>query len=125
LGLDDVLSDLDNIGYTTQPIVLPACAVGALHRRDRVFVLANANSEYGQRGVEQEIQRQQTLQGELHPRGVEEWARRSTIYEPKLLRNYHGFPDGVDRLKSLGNAVVPEQIYPILAAIKQIDDMLH
>jgi site-specific DNA-cytosine methylase len=29
------------------------------------------------------------------------------------------------RCEALGNAVVPQQIYPILAAIKQIDDMMH
>jgi hypothetical protein len=30
-----------------------------------------------------------------------------------------------DRNAALGNAVVPQQIYPILAAIKQIDDALQ
>ena len=39
LGLDDVLSDLGNIGYTAQPIVIPAAAVGAPHRRDRIFIV--------------------------------------------------------------------------------------
>ncbi|MCY9758943.1 DNA cytosine methyltransferase, partial [Paenibacillus alvei] len=39
LGLDIVLSDLESIGYTAQPVVIPACAVGAPHRRDRVFIL--------------------------------------------------------------------------------------
>lgn len=39
LGLDDVLSDLESIGYDTQAIIIPACAVGAPHRRDRVFIL--------------------------------------------------------------------------------------
>ncbi|MDT2261626.1 DNA cytosine methyltransferase [Paenibacillus larvae] len=29
LGLDDVLSDLESIGYDTQAIIIPACAVGA------------------------------------------------------------------------------------------------
>ncbi|MDT2242913.1 DNA cytosine methyltransferase [Paenibacillus larvae] len=39
LGLDDVLSDLESIGYDTQAIIIPACAAGAPHRRDRVFIL--------------------------------------------------------------------------------------
>src|SRR5690606_1883903 len=43
LGLDDVLSDLDNIGYTAQPVIIPACAVNAPHRRDRVFIIANTS----------------------------------------------------------------------------------
>jgi len=39
LGLDDVLSDLESIDYIAQAIVVPAAAVGAMHRRDRVFIL--------------------------------------------------------------------------------------
>jgi DNA-cytosine methyltransferase len=44
LGLDDVLSDLEAIGYTAKPFVLPASAVGAPHRRDRVFIVAYSDS---------------------------------------------------------------------------------
>lgn len=39
LGLDDVLTDLESEGYQTRAFVLPAAAVGAPHRRDRVFVV--------------------------------------------------------------------------------------
>ena len=42
LGLDQVLSDLENEGYTCWPLVIPACAVDAPHRRDRVWIVANA-----------------------------------------------------------------------------------
>jgi len=41
LGLDDVLVDLESIGYTTQAFVIPAVAVGAPHRRDRVLVVGH------------------------------------------------------------------------------------
>lgn len=46
LALDDVLLDLENEGYTTQPFVIPACAVGGVHRRDRVWIIAYAK-QYG------------------------------------------------------------------------------
>lgn len=42
LGLDDVCADLEGEGYTVRPLLIPACAVGAPHRRERVFVLAHA-----------------------------------------------------------------------------------
>lgn len=43
LGLDGVLADLEADGYETWPLVIPACAAGACHRRDRVWVVVHAN----------------------------------------------------------------------------------
>ena len=40
LGLDAVLADLDALGYASGAVVVPAGAVGAPHRRDRVWVIA-------------------------------------------------------------------------------------
>ncbi len=42
LELDRVLSDLERIGYSCRPFVVPACAVDAHHRRDRVWIVAHA-----------------------------------------------------------------------------------
>lgn len=39
LGLDTVLSDLEDDNYTAEAIIIPAAAIGAPHRRDRVIVL--------------------------------------------------------------------------------------
>jgi DNA (cytosine-5)-methyltransferase 1 len=43
LGLDQVLSDLEGEGYTWEAFVIPACAVDASHRRDRVWIIAYPN----------------------------------------------------------------------------------
>ncbi len=39
MALDDVLSDLESEGYAAQSFVIPACAVDAKHRRDRVWIV--------------------------------------------------------------------------------------
>jgi DNA (cytosine-5)-methyltransferase 1 len=41
--LDGVSTDLEGIGYACGAVVVPACAVNAPHRRDRLWFVANAN----------------------------------------------------------------------------------
>lgn len=38
---DRICNDLESIGYSVQPIIIPACAVGAPHRRDRIWFIAH------------------------------------------------------------------------------------
>lgn len=44
LALDTVLSDLEAQDYTTETFIIPACSKNAWHRRDRVWIVAYANS---------------------------------------------------------------------------------
>lgn len=39
--LDKICANLEAEGYSVQPIVIPACAIGAPHRRDRVWIIAH------------------------------------------------------------------------------------
>lgn len=39
--IETVCRDLEREGYSVQPVVIPACSVGAPHRRDRVWFIAN------------------------------------------------------------------------------------
>lgn len=43
--LDAICEDLEHAGYAVQPFVVPACAVGAPHRRDRVWIVARLNTD--------------------------------------------------------------------------------
>ena len=46
-GLDTVLADLAEIGADAEWDIVPACAVGAPHERERIWIVAHANSFYG------------------------------------------------------------------------------
>lgn len=41
MELDRTLADLETEGYTARPFIIPACAVNAPHRRDRVWIVAH------------------------------------------------------------------------------------
>jgi site-specific DNA-cytosine methylase len=44
LGLDEVLLDLEGEGYSTRAFVIPASAVDANHKRERVWIVAYSNN---------------------------------------------------------------------------------
>lgn len=51
--LERICQDLETAGYEVQPIIIPACAVGAPHRRDRIWIIAHradAGAETMQQG---------------------------------------------------------------------------
>ena len=124
MALDTVLSDLEDIGYTCQAIVIPACAVDAPHRRDRVAIIAN-DSRIGFKRMRKV--REQVRESRIEEK-IPDWNSDITIpdrawwdSEPNVGRVVHGIPYRVDRIKCLGNAVVPQQFYPIFDAIAKIE----
>ena len=62
--LQRICSDLESHGYAVQPVLVPACAVGAPHRRDRVFIVARRvtadTRSGGQSAPEQQGERERT-----------------------------------------------------------------
>ena len=74
--LQRICDDLESHGYSVQPVLIPACAVGAPHRRDRVFIIGHRNvtdtGSCGQSASEQ--------QGERAGQAVQQQAREQSFY---------------------------------------------
>ena len=100
-GLDRVLGSLAEIGYDAEWHCIPASAVGAPHRRDRVWIIAFPNADHPG-CVEQ--RRPEPVLAELPAVKCGGWWSS----EPDVGRVAHGVPSRVDRLRGLGNAVVPQ-----------------
>jgi DNA (cytosine-5)-methyltransferase 1 len=128
MGLDTVLADLGRLGYTAQSFHIPAIAVDGDHERYRIFVVAYADSKSGWE-TSQKVSAIRKEWGTREDVGGSSWRPIPradwNISGPPISRIIDGISDRLDRSKALGNAVSPNQIYPILAAIKQIDDLIR
>ncbi len=100
MGGISVIGDLAAIGYDCEWRIISAASVGANHRRDRLIIVAYP-----------------------HNVGRPAWRAKKSVYErassdldrrdwwsaePAVGRMGHGIPGKVDRLRGLGNAVVPQ-----------------
>jgi DNA (cytosine-5)-methyltransferase 1 len=157
-----IINDLESLGYSVGWGCYGAKDVGAVHKRDRVFIVAYANSKRCQEQWKSEQLETQQLaikhnsfvgNSNCKPRlqssstaisirskrysrqdvggrcwqpirggDWREWGIRAAIPQPRICRDNDGIPYRVDkhrtqRLKALGNAVVPQQVFPILQEI--------
>lgn len=176
IAAGQVVKDLERAGYHVVVFNFEAAAVGAWHRRSRVFFTGIAenveNAGCGGRrepenvckqprrtefigtgktlsDPESERQQRERTCGEQISRtrfDEKQSERRSDVYnavrgrytgvarreqsqeladgrcwatEPDVGRVAHGIPNRVDRIKCLGNAVVPQQAYPIFKALRK------
>jgi DNA (cytosine-5)-methyltransferase 1 len=127
---DEVVCDLEQRGYGCLPVPLSAFDVGAPHMRKRIFIVAHANgcdvrkpegahwrtatepADVGETrapsDADSEGESASSSDGEVaHLRGM---ASRSPGWPspPELRRMDDGIPNRMDRLRALGNAVVPQ-----------------
>ena len=118
-----VVRDLAQIGYFVEWFCLSAANVGANHIRDRVFIvgrLADANDPRPQGHGGCGDNGGSASQRPAGPSGdaVEGWWQS----EPDVGRVAHGVPKRVDRLRCLGNAVVPQVSQYIGKMIMEYDN---
>lgn len=163
---DQVQTDLENEGYEVASFILPACAVNAPHRRDRIWFVAYA-SNYGNRqlGESSESNRLRSGHIEKQESRVEHTEQLNELFEilrdgadterirsqgqgrpqrqmrstpngnwkaswsnddgrwptqPAVCGGNDGIPNRMDRIKALGNAIVPQVAYQIFKAIDNI-----
>ena len=103
MALNEVVSDMEALGFKVQPFNIPACALGFDHRRARYWFLAHSNSNSQSSGTINE-------KTPVMPGGGS-------------IAGNMGKTDGVsgrmDKLRGLGNAIVPQIAYEIFKAINQ------
>lgn len=147
MELDNVLADLEAEGYATGTLIIPACAVNALHRRDRVWIVANCQGKRME-GVWAQREQESTLPIEASISGCNDirackfcgyefdhellgkygcpncegrGADGGREIEPNMDRDVYGVSYRMDRLKALGNAIVPQVAHEIIKTIMEID----
>jgi DNA (cytosine-5)-methyltransferase 1 len=118
-----VLENLESEGYSARTFSISAASIGANHKRERVWILANSKSSNRD---EYEINKEHGK-----PEAQKIFGNRSCLsgvssrweVEPDVGRVADGLPDTMDRLKSLGNSVVPQIPFLIGSCIKEIENI--
>lgn len=117
-GLDRVIEELTKAGYDCRWGMLSAADVGASHIRERWFLLAYSSRNRNRRNPGELFEKAAIVQGpeDQHEKeNINSWSggKRSgqSVWqiEPDVGRVVDGVPFRVDRIKRLGNAVVPIQ----------------
>ncbi len=154
IAAGQVVKDLERAGYHVVVFNFEAAAVGAWHRRSRVFFVGIADvadaDGSGLQGRKQPETPDAAEDAGEQPSRVPAGECSEAVYdamrsgcagdarreqsqeladgrcwsaEPDVGRVAHGIPARVDRLKCLGNAVVPQQAYPIFKALMEEDTL--
>jgi DNA (cytosine-5)-methyltransferase 1 len=111
LGLSTVISDLEEDGYSATWGIFSAREVGAPHQRKRVYILADTSSARSQTWLSGQEHREERDTGKPNNscnkqdggKGCSQWS-----VEPRVGRVVDGCADRVDRIRLLGNGIVPQ-----------------
>ena len=112
---NEIKSGLEGIGYTVSKLEFKACGFGLPHERRRCLYVANAHSK------RLEIPRRPDAP-------TTEWFKRLAVDggswltgTPGTIGILNGLPHRVDRIRSLGNALIPHIAHQIFQAIEKVD----
>ena len=119
-GLEYVLHGLSEIGYDAQWQCLQGNFLGLQQRRERIYIIAYANSKRGEFVTPKSVFREPYLPWEL-PRVYPGWGDRRHLPEPRTFRSTNELPNLVDRNKCVGNAVQPLMAQYLFECIKCFD----
>ena len=118
--LERILLDLENEGYQVEVFVIPAFGVESVHRRDRVWIIGfTANP--GSMGCSWLRNNEKKFCTGREAFNVS-YSCIKAIWDNKVSefnREHDGIPSGLDkdRIRALGNAIVPQVVYEIFKAI--------
>ena len=139
--LETVCTDLENQDYEVRPYIIPACSVGAPHKRERIWIVANLRCTNEQQRSETVRPKRILSESEDSKCFGGKWDR--DWREVALATCYDGVDDGLprkldgatyrgkttnhissaqhrkERLKACGNAIVPQVAMQIFKAIKE------
>jgi len=106
-GLGRVLGDLSDLGFDARWTVMGANEVGAQHNRDRIWIVANANSKGLQwtHDNQKKTKRIQQSPSKCIQAGVP--ITRSMLSTSYFQRRSDAMAHWMDRLKAIGNGQVP------------------
>ena len=124
-GLEVVLSELAAAGFDTEWACVRASDVGARHRRDRWWAVAHTVSDRSKGDMQQAFPWQSALQRVESVRGFADLRNGPAPSTPRLLRGPDGLPNKLDRLRALGNAVVPHVAMIPLARVLELHEHQH
>jgi DNA-cytosine methyltransferase len=124
---DEVQADLETQGYEVLPFLLPACAVNAPHKRDRIWFVAYSGSN-GRKRRNKKLQKAQEHRHDEKDSTSELWTtlpfKPNNLPSPRIIGKDDGLSNRMDRIKALGNAIVPQVAFQIFKAIEQYNTTL-
>lgn len=122
-GFERVLFDLSEIGYHAEWQCLSGTDFGIQQGRERLYCIAYSREINSERCMQESIFRKPYLSGQ-HTRIYPGWRTRRDISSPRFIRKADDIPNGLDRIKCVGNAVQPVIAYYLFECIKKFNNQI-